>query len=208
MQQSAKQQPAFSLDDILNSATVSKSTKEKSKVPVLPVGDNVKKLVTEIRRLKAEYDDAKSMFELKEKELLDLVIPEREKLCLQQGYVSSIKIPSSDNLSVRISWKDQYTKIGLETVPMLEGIIKDRFQQFFTTDMVITVKNNSESALNELIQESVRSASGNSLRSRKQSSHHQDTQLNSLQRLIPKNASSYLWWCISTNQRSRRNKEV
>jgi len=153
MQQTAqKQEAVFNLDDILDSATVSKTTKDKSKVPVITVDDKVKELVTEVRRLKAELDSAESMFKLREKELLDLVIPERERLCLNMGYVSSVKVPSVDNLSVRISWKDQYTKIGLETVPMIEGIIKDRFQQFFTTDMTITVKNNSQSALNELIQ--------------------------------------------------------
>ena len=139
-----KKKEVFDLNSILSTASVSKDKKAASKVPVLSVPKETEALVTEIRGLKDEIDSLKSMFELKEAEL-------REKLCMS-GYVSSVKIPDSENLSVLLSWKDAYTKIAMDATAMIQDIVGDeKYPQFFQPDMTITVKDVSEGALTELI---------------------------------------------------------
>ncbi len=147
-----KKKEAFDLNSILSTASVSKDKKATSKVPVLSVPKETEALVTEIRQIKEELDSLKSIFELKEAELIKTIAPLREKLCMS-GYVSSVKIPDSENLSVLLSWKDAYTKIAMDATAMIQDIVGDeKYPQFFQPDMTITVKDVSEGALTELIE--------------------------------------------------------
>ncbi len=138
--------------DVLNTATVKTETKGKSKVPVLTVSENVMQLAGEIRELKGQIDSLKSMFDVKEAEILTLVIPERERLC-KSDYQSSIKVPDLDGMTILISWKDQYSKIPIETENNIKQIVDGKYQEFFETDMNISVKKEAlnETALKELI---------------------------------------------------------
>lgn len=139
-----------SLDDILSGATTEKKSGSTSKVPVLQIDEDTKKLVKEIREIKEEMDNIEAQFKLKEAELIEKVKPLREKIC-QQAFTSSIKIPSSDNLSILMSWKHAYSKVKMDMKAALDTMTGGRFSEFFAVKMEITTRSNDENSLKELI---------------------------------------------------------
>ncbi|MFH1564056.1 MAG: hypothetical protein ABIF11_11680 [Nitrospirota bacterium] len=152
LKKKGKAAPAINVMDVLNQATVKPETKGKSKVPILTVNEDTMQLAGEIRDLKAQIDSLKSQFETKEAEILAQVTPERERLC-KLDYQSSIKVPDLNGMTILISWKDQYTKIPIDTEQNIKQIIDGKYQDYFEPEMQITVKKEAltEDALKELI---------------------------------------------------------
>jgi hypothetical protein len=148
-----KKSEGIDLNAILSGAAVTKDSKSKSIVPEISVSQETRELATTVRGLKEELDSIKSMFELKEQELITAITPEREKYCLSHGYISSIKIADTNKLYCSLSWKDAYTKIDIANQEAIQEIVgAERYPQFFETKMEITVKDISEASLTELIQ--------------------------------------------------------
>lgn len=140
----------FNLEDVLNTATAVKESKSKSKVPALTVSAEIKTKATKIREVKEELNSLESMYEILSTELIETISPLRENLC-KQGYVSSVRVPDAKGLSLGISWADKYSKIPAENEKALRSIAGDRFDEYFMTEMVITVKDISEEGLTEII---------------------------------------------------------
>jgi len=147
-----KAEEDFDLADILATATEPKKGKtSKSKVPVLTVSNEIKTKATRIREVKEELDSLESMYETLSAEVIESVSPLREALCRQQGYQSSVRIPDTKGLSIGVSWADKYSKISAENEKELREIAADKFDEYFTKDMVITVKDISEESLKEIV---------------------------------------------------------
>jgi|GEM_PF-1611569 len=147
-----KTQEDFNLADVLATAAEPKKEKSaKSKVPVLTVSNEIKARAAKIREVKAELDSLESMYETLSAEIVESVSPIRETLCRQQGYQSSVRIPDTKGLSIGISWSDKYSRIGAENEKALREIAGDSFDEYFSRDMVITVKDISEESLKEIV---------------------------------------------------------
>ncbi len=141
----------FDLNAVLAGATAPKASKsKKSAVPVLVVGDDVKKLVTRVREVKEELDSAESMYETLGAELIAKVAPLREDLC-RKAYQSSVRIPDAKGLSVGISWADKYCAIPSENEEALRAIAGDAYDDYFTGSIEVSVRDISEESLTELV---------------------------------------------------------
>lgn len=148
----AKKQKTFSIDDVLATATVKKEAKSKSKVPILTVSDDVKKLATKIREVKAKLDSTETQYKTLQAEIIEEVSPLRTELC-RRGYQSSVRIPDTNGLSIGLSWSHSYSKIGAESADTIKEIIgDDRYEEYFKIDLNITVKDVSDENLKELIE--------------------------------------------------------
>lgn len=142
----------FSVADVLSTASKPVESKSKSKVPVLEVEEQVKELATKIREVKAALDSADAEFELRKQEIIDAVAPMRSELC-RSGYVSSVRIPDTNGLSVSLTWGHKYTKVGMDKRDAIVGIVGDDFEELFETKTEIKVKEGAgEDKLRELIE--------------------------------------------------------
>ena len=142
----------FSVADVLSTASKPVESKSKSKVPVLEVEEQVKELAAKIREVKAALDGADAEFELRKQEIIDAVAPMRAELC-RSGYVSSVRIPDTNGLSVSLTWGHKYTKVGMDKRDAIIGIVGDDFEDLFETKTEIKVKDGAgEDKLRELIE--------------------------------------------------------
>ena len=142
----------FTVADVLSTAAKPVEPKSKSKVPVLDVPQEVKELAAKIREVKAALDSADAEFELRKQEIIDAVAPLRAGLC-KSGYVSSVRIPDVNGLSVSLTWGHKYTKVGMDKRDAIVGIVGDDFEDLFETKTEIKVKEGAgEDKLRELIE--------------------------------------------------------
>jgi hypothetical protein len=140
------------LDSVLGSAESKEAKASKSKVPVLKVDGKTQTTVTRLRKLKEEMDSLQSEFDMLKGELVGVAAPLRAELCAS-GYVSSVRVPGTDGLSVSVSWSNAYSKIPLGSGPEIEAVVgEERFGSFFFQDMEIKVKDISEESLMELVE--------------------------------------------------------
>ncbi len=142
----------FSVADVLSTAAKPAEPKSKSKVPVLDVSQEVKELTAKIREVKAALDSADAEFELRKQEIIDAVAPLRAELC-RSGYVSSVRVPDTNGLSVSLTWGHKYTKVGMDKRDAIIGVVGDDFEDLFETKTEIKVKDGAgEDRLRELIE--------------------------------------------------------
>ena len=147
-----KQAGGFSVADVLSTAAKPSEPKSKSSVPVLDVSQEVKELAARIREVKSQLDSAEAEFELRKQEMIDAVAPMRASLC-KSGYVSSVRIPDTNGLSVSLTWSRKYSKVGMDKKAAIEGIVGEDFDDLFETKTEIKVKEGaSEEMLRELIE--------------------------------------------------------
>ncbi len=147
-----KQATGFSVADVLSTAAKPSEPKSKSKVSVLDVPQEVRELAAKIREVKAALDSADAEFELRKQEIIDAVAPLRAELC-RSGYVSSVRIPDINGLSVSLTWGHKYTKVGMDKKDAIVGIVGDDFEDLFETKTEIKVKEGAgEDKLRELIE--------------------------------------------------------
>jgi len=145
--------PVVSIDDVLAGAsTPAKEAKSKSTTPVLTVSKEVKELVARIREQKEEFTSLKGMIEADEAELRELIAPLRGKLC-QKGYVSTVRVPSTDDKSVSVTWSKSYSKCELDNREAIVEIVgEEEYDDLFTAEKEITVKGDiDDKTLRELI---------------------------------------------------------
>lgn len=141
----------FDLTAVLAGASTPKASKgKKSTVPVLMVGEDVKKLASRVRDAKNDLDSAESMYETLGAELLQKVSPLREDLC-RRAYQSSVRVPDARGMSVGVSWSDKYSKIPAENEAALREVAGSAFDDYFARDLTVTVRDVSEDSLKELV---------------------------------------------------------
>ena len=142
---------AFNLADVLAGATAPKASKaKKAAAPLLVVGDDVKQLATRIREVKEELDSAESIYETLSAEFIENVSPLRDSLC-KKAYQSSVRVPDTKGLSVGVSWADKYCKVPGENDSAIREVVGDHFEDYFTPDIAVTVRDISEESLKELV---------------------------------------------------------
>ena len=142
----------FNVADVLSTASKPAEPKSKSKVPVLDVPQEVRELSARIREVKSQLDSADAEFELRKQEIIDAVAPLRAELC-RSGYVSSVRVPDTNGLSVSLTWGHKYTKVGMDKRGAIVGIVGEDFQDLFETKTEIKVKEGAgEDKLRELIE--------------------------------------------------------
>ena len=143
----------FSIDDVLASATVKKESKSTSKTPVMEVDSQTQAMAQRLRVLKDTIDSNTTEYDALSQDFVAAIDPKREDLINRQGYVSSLKVPDGQGLSVGITFSSSYSKIPIEAQPSIEEIIGERFDEFFIRPMEITVKKDvTDEALKDLIQ--------------------------------------------------------
>ncbi len=141
----------FDLTAVLAGATAPKASKsKKSTVPVLVVGEDVKKLATRIREVKEKLDSSESEYEILGAELIGKVAPMRDDLC-KKSYQSSVRVPDSKGLSVGISWADKYCAIPSENEDALRDLAGEAYDDYFTGSIEVSVRDISEESLTELV---------------------------------------------------------
>ena len=147
-----KDDAGFNLADVLAGAQAApKDAKGKSKVPVLMVSQEIREKAARLRQLKEELESTESMYDTLAAEMVEQVGPLREDLCRRQGYLSSVRVPDSKGMSIGISWSDKYSKIPAANEPALRDLTGDRFSEYFTAAMAVTVKDISEESLTEIV---------------------------------------------------------
>jgi hypothetical protein len=142
----------FSLDDILASAQTTKQAKSSSKTPIAEVPQEIQGKAARIREISEQLDSLKTEFESLSAELVDDLEPVREAYMKRNGYVSTMKVPDGNGLSVSVGWSSMYTKVTLDKAEQLTVIMGDELADYFTKEMEIKVKDVSEEALRDLIQ--------------------------------------------------------
>jgi hypothetical protein len=152
LKQKQEEKQGFSIDDVLSTAAKPKEAKSSSKTPVLNVGKDVMEKVARLREIREELDSLESEWDLLSADTVTLVEPMRADVIRRQGYTSSVKIPDTNGLSATSSWSAKYSAVDLSNAPVIEAVIGDRANQFFTKEMKITVKDVTEDALRDLIQ--------------------------------------------------------
>lgn len=131
--------PEFDINAILGGAAKPQESKSGSKTPVLTVGDDVKEIATKLRTVKGELDSAEAQFELLKSELVEKVTGARAELC-KTGYHSTVRVPDAQGLSVSVTWSGSYSKVGIEKKDAIEGVVGERFEEFFSLVNEIKVR--------------------------------------------------------------------
>lgn len=144
---------AFSVNSVLKSAQKSGDSKKKSAAPLLTVTDYVKKIAAEILSLKTEVEDLSSTLDLKNAELIGKVRPLRNTYIKDHEFVSSVKVPTTDGMSLTIVFSGNYVKCGPENEESIINLIgQDRYNNYFNVTNTIKVKSDlSNEKLEELI---------------------------------------------------------
>ena len=130
---------------LAGAAKPKEAASSKSKTPILSVGDPIKKLATRARALTAEIESRQSEMELVKQELIDQVAPLRAGLCKKEGYLSTVRVPDTEGLSISLTWSGSYSKI--DDVPAVKKVVGERFDELFITTNVINVKGDASNAL-------------------------------------------------------------
>lgn len=141
------------IDDILKGAAKSSDTK-KNGTPVIEVDVKTKKLVTEFRSLKKDEDEIKAKIEMTGAELIDVALPKRLDLIKSKHeFLSSVKVPSDDGMSVTISWKHAYIKCDPANEESIMNFLgKEKYDKYFKVMNTIKVKDDlPKEKLEELI---------------------------------------------------------
>lgn len=127
-------------------------TEKKSTIPILQVDEDTQKLAGQIREAKEQAEAASTLVKLRTDELLSIIAPKRQELCLR-NYVSSLKIPTTENLLLTLTWTHHYSKIK----PSSEGEIvrvlgQEKYSKYFSSRYVIQAKSDlTDSELEDLV---------------------------------------------------------
>lgn len=141
-----------SLADVLKSARTTETTK-KSSTPLLKVGEDTAQLAQEVKELKTEVESLKSALDIKEMELVDLIRPLRAEYIKNREFTSSVKIPTTDNLTLMITWAEKYIKCPPANEEGIVNLIgQERYDNYFSVMNTITVRDMPEEKLEELIE--------------------------------------------------------
>jgi hypothetical protein len=130
------------IDDILKGAAKASDTK-KNGTPVIEVDDKTKKIVTEFRKLKKDEDELKAKIDMKGAELITVADPKRHDLMnVKREYLSSVKVPSEDGMSVTISWKHAYVKCDPSNEESIVNFLgREKYDKYFKVMNTIKVKD-------------------------------------------------------------------
>jgi hypothetical protein len=140
------------LKSVLRTAQKPETTTAKSKTPTLQVGQEIKELAKEIADLKKQMDSAETKFKQRSQELIDFCIPQRIELCKKE-YLSTIRIPTADDLSVTITWSGNYIKIPPSAEQMLINILgESAYSEYFKSKFVIQATDKTDDELMRLFQ--------------------------------------------------------
>jgi len=127
--------------DVLAKARVSAPAK-KSSSPVLAVPLKTKEQAQEIRELKMKMDDLKAELTVKESDFLFAITPLRKEYILSREYVSSVKVPTTDGLSLTVVWSHAYLNCPPDNADQIvEAIGEDRYIKYFDIKNTIKVKD-------------------------------------------------------------------
>jgi hypothetical protein len=135
------------LTAVLDKAKAQPKTKGKPNIPVLDAPENIRKEASNFRAIADEITNLDSMAELARATIKQWTEAERERICSRMGFISSLKIPDTNNLLLTLSWKDQYSKITPESIASIRQIMgEDKFPIYMKPILSIKVR---ESAGNE-----------------------------------------------------------
>lgn len=130
---------AVDLKSVLRSAQKA-TTDSKSKTPVLDVPPSIKELAEKVRIAKEQVEKATTLFEELSANLVNEVSGIRGELCVRE-YISSVKVPTTSNLMVAVTWSGNYIKIKPEQEQEIVKIVgDDRFKDYFRSVYDIAIK--------------------------------------------------------------------
>lgn len=148
---SASKKQELDVNDVLNGAMIDLSSTKKSKIPVLNVAVAVMKLVAKKQALVTKIDALKAEDEIVSADIISNITPQYEEIC-SSGFTSSVKLPSTDQSTITVSWKSQYSKIAPTEKAAIQSVVgENHFKRWFNIENTITVKDTSTEKLTELI---------------------------------------------------------
>lgn len=131
--------------DVLRKAATKKSTKPSTDMVEIPVTPGL------LAKHKLKYDAAKAAkadLELSEEELLNEVTPVYVER-LRDSYLTSARISEGDT-EATVSWKDAYSKIPIDKIDEIKGLVGEKYDEFFKEVNEIVVKDDVASNPNLL----------------------------------------------------------
>ena len=131
--------------DVLRKAATKKSTKPSTDMVEIPVTPGL------LAKHKLKYDAAKAAkadLELSEEELLNEVTPVYVER-LRDSYLTSARINEGD-IEATVSWKDAYSKIPIDKIDEVRGLVGEKYDEFFKEVNEIVVKDDVASNPNLL----------------------------------------------------------
>lgn len=140
------------IENVLKGAR--KETPEKKNgTTLLTVSDKLKKLAKEVYDLKTDEENIKAKRTTKEAELIDNVTPLRKQHVITKGYEPSVKVPTSDGLTLTVVYPHRFAKCAPENEEaLIKAITEDKYKKYFNVVNVITVKQDiSQEKLEKLI---------------------------------------------------------
>jgi hypothetical protein len=145
-------EPEIDINTLLDKASVpvEAGKSSKSSVPMITVSKEIQELASKVRRYKEEMDSAESMYEEKAEELRLAITPLRDSLC-RVNFTSSVKFFDSQKKAVSLSWSNKYSTPDFSNASGIMELVGEKFKTFFEQLMTITVRNVSETGLQELV---------------------------------------------------------
>jgi len=141
----------ISMDDIFES-TEKKVPVKKSSVPILKVTEDLSKKADKLIELQQTIDSATSEFAAVKKEVIDAVGPMRENICAHEGYISSVKVPTTNGADgVTATWVGKYTGVAYEKREDIRKIIGERVDEFFEVSSTVVMKADAMDKLMEFV---------------------------------------------------------
>lgn len=146
-----KKAEVLGLKSVMRSTTQKEPAQTKSKTPVLDVPTTVQKLAEQVYQDKVAFEMAENAFKQSSSQLVDAVSPMRTDLC-QREHISSVKVPTTSNKLVGVTWSSSYKKIPNtqeEALIKACGNVETYLQNFYST-FEVEVKDNSEKGMYDL----------------------------------------------------------
>jgi len=125
-----------------------KTKKSKSEVPDYP---EKMELVDEISKIYNELVEAEGLYKTLQEKLINEIRHYHIEM-LKRQYASSVRVYGKNDHSVLVSWKDKYYQIPLEFKDTIKNLVKDKYDDYFKTNITIKVKDTDTETVKKLIE--------------------------------------------------------
>lgn len=144
-----KKKPKRSLDDALGKAE-KKTSKTKSKVPVLDVDEDTRKLIASFRENVAKEDSIHSEVANQKDDIKGRITPIWESMS-KHGFLSSVRVPDINGDTITLHFKHKYSDIPVENQETLQETFGDNYDNMIERKLSVSVAITTEDALSDLI---------------------------------------------------------
>jgi hypothetical protein len=136
---------------VLASASTNGTTKKNgSKVPVIDVTVDTKKLVKKYQETDVKMTELDALKSELQADIINNVTPIYEEKC-KMDFTSSVKVPSTDDTFITMSGKSAYSKVDPTNESAIKSVVGANYDRWFTKESTVTLKDMSKEFLQKLI---------------------------------------------------------